>query len=40
VVPQPVIVNQPIYRPIYRTGYRYPVRVYRGGFVRRGYRRW
>ena len=38
VIPQPVIVNGPIYRPVYRSGYRYPVRAYRGGFVRRGYR--
>jgi hypothetical protein len=40
LVPQPVIVNRPIYRPVYRSTYRYPVRAYRGGFVRRGYRRW
>jgi hypothetical protein len=37
---QPVIVNRPIYRPAYRSAYRSPVRAYRGGFVRRGYRRW
>jgi hypothetical protein len=40
LVPQPVIVNSPVYRPYYRSAYRYPVRAYRGGWVRRGYRRW
>ena len=39
IVPQPIIVNRPIYRPVYRSAYRYPVRAYRGGFVRRGFRR-